>query len=171
MEEWRSIKRFPAYQASSFGRIRRAAPDRRGLGVGTVLAPRLGRAGYLLIGLLGPDHRQVTVTVHSVIADTFLGPRPSPAHEVAHNDGSRTNNAAGNLRWATRSENFADKHAHGTAATGERNPASKLTEADVREVRRLRDLGNSLRSIADRFGVSRVAVRHIVNRSTWSHVQ
>lgn len=60
---------------------------------------------------------------------------------------------ARHLRWATRSENFSDKSAHGTHNRGERHQNAKLSNARVESI--LSRLGNeSLASLAREFGVS-----------------
>ena len=58
---------------------------------------------------------------------------------------------------------------HGTKARGERL-RSKLTEADVMEIRRLREEGQSMRRISVRFGVSESNVRSILRGRTWKHL-
>lgn len=55
-------------------------------------------------------------------------------------------------------------------ARGERNGAAVLTEADVREIRRRRAAGETLRSIARGFAVARGTITFIVRRKTWRHV-
>lgn len=52
--------------------------------------------------------------VHELVTLCFLGPRP-PGLEVCHNDGTRTNNDAGNLRYDTRQANALEGHAHARA--------------------------------------------------------
>ena len=51
--------------------------------------------------------------LHRLVALAFIGPQPSPKHEVCHNDGNPLNNVPGNLRWGTRSENLYDTVRHG----------------------------------------------------------
>lgn len=51
--------------------------------------------------------------VHDLVAEAFLGPKPQGL-EVCHGDNNTRNNAASNLRYATRSENHRDKRKHGT---------------------------------------------------------
>lgn len=60
--------------------------------------------------------------------------------------------------------------------TGETNGQHKLTEADVREIRRLRNPEDGLRptsyqSLANQFGVSYTAVYFAANRIQWKHVE
>lgn len=65
---------------------------------------------------------------------------------------------------------------HGTqtqperVARGERNGSAKLTEARVREVRRLSADGDSQRKIALLMGVSQRAIAFIVHGETWRHI-
>lgn len=53
---------------------------------------------------------------------------------------------------------------------GDKNPAAKLTEDDVREIRRLRAGGSGLQAIAKQFGIDRANVGYIVRGDTWKHV-
>lgn len=53
---------------------------------------------------------------------------------------------------------------------GESNGNSRLTEHQVREIRRMRKGGLSLQRIANHVGCSRGVVRSIVERTTWKHV-
>ena len=55
-------------------------------------------------------------------------------------------------------------------ARGENNPAAKLTVADVREIRALRQQGIILRVIAAQFGIGIAATHSIVTRKSWAHV-
>jgi transposase len=48
-----------------------------------------------------------------------------------------------------------------------RLPTSKLTEDQVREIRRLRKARQSTVELAKRFGVSRTTIRHIVAGRRW----
>lgn len=54
--------------------------------------------------------------------------------------------------------------------TGERNAASKLTEEQVREIRRLYSERVGPKTIAERFNISRGTVYNIVDGKHWSHV-
>lgn len=60
-----------------------------------------------------------------------------------------------------------------TGREGENNPAAKLTEEDVRTIRRRLALGkkNRLCAIAKDYGVSPQTIDQIANRRTWGHVE
>lgn len=55
-------------------------------------------------------------------------------------------------------------------ALGIRNPGSKLTEAQVIEIRSLRGSGEQTKRLAARFGVSKSAITEITTRRTWTHI-
>lgn len=52
---------------------------------------------------------------------------------------------------------------------GMKNPTRKLTEDDVREIRKLAGVLTH-KEIAARFGVGAAAVSHVINRRNWKHV-
>lgn len=111
--------------------------------------------------------------VHALVCTAFHGPRPAAGYEVAHNDGNRRNNRSDNLRWTTIAANRFDQIRHGTRLLGERANGAKLTETDVREIRRLcatDPYRGHITAIAKRFGVSRSAVQAIRDRLVWKHV-
>jgi hypothetical protein len=138
--------------------------------VGHLLKPNDDGAGYLKMVMCLPGNRRKTVRVHRLVCEAFHGPPPSPAHLVAHRDGNRQNNRAGNLRWATHIENESDKRAHGRTSQGERHGAAKLSVALVREARRLRRDGASWRFLARRFGVAKRTIQTAVTGETWASV-
>ena len=169
-EEWRTIARAPDYEVSNFGRIRRRTAGHVTF-AGRILKSRKQKTGYLLIGLSPVPGQRSFFLVHRLVAEAFLGPPPTRVHETAHWNNQRDDNHASNLRWATRTENFADKARHGTKMLGQRNPASKLTDIDIHQIRREKKESKiSNDRLAARYGVSKVAIRCIVNRKTWSHL-
>jgi hypothetical protein len=123
----------------------------------------------------GADYAKVTVrgksvSVHRAVCEAFHGPPPTPIHQAAHLDGDPTNNSAANLVWATPKENAAHCVAHGTAQRGALHYASKVTERDVRVIRRARRIGISEARLSARFGISRATVGNINAGRTWAHV-
>ncbi len=55
-------------------------------------------------------------------------------------------------------------------AKGKKHPFAKLTENDVKEIRRLSNEGMSQRKLAAKFGVSRGTIEPIIKGETWKHV-
>lgn len=109
MEQWAVIPGASGrYEASSAGRIRSligSAPR--------VLKANLTSSGYLSLALSRSPGISKSETVHSLVAQAFLGPRPGGA-DVRHLDGNRRNNHVSNLAYGTRSENIQDSVRHGT---------------------------------------------------------
>lgn len=171
-EVWRTIPGFSAdYEVSSMGRVRsyRAHGGKRRNELPRLLATRIGSKGYLRVGLQVASGKQEVCTVHSLVAAAFLGPRPE-GQQVAHGDGDPSNARLENLRYATPLENARDKHLHGTTVRGELATTAKLTEDDVREIRRRRSKGETQSSIARDFGISRSNVQWIEHGRSWAHV-
>ena len=75
------------------------------------------------------------------------------------------------LRLGTQSENMEDmrEKARGvtTHHTGERNPASKLTRAQVVEMRRRHGDGEFARALAREFGINHKTALQIVKGQIW----
>ena len=58
-----------------------------------------------------------------------------------------------------------------SAKRGEENKASKLTEKDVLEIRRMRSECNySLKEITKMFNVGRNSISNVLNKKTWKHI-
>jgi hypothetical protein len=121
--------------------------------------------GYGLIGLGG--RAGGNDLAHRVIAKAALGP-PPPRHEARHLCGNRACCNPLHLAWGTRSQNEADKLAHGRSNRGERHGLAKLTEADVHELRRLAWSGVRHSEIALRFGVSTACIRDVLVGRRWA---
>lgn len=168
-EEWRPIPGFDAYEASSFGRIRRAAKG-KGTRSGKVRKPTVLPSGYLNVDLwIGGVRRKLYV--HRAVALTFHGVPSFPNAEVAHRNRQKADNRPSNLRWATHTENEADKVRHGTLLVGSRHANSKITEADVLVMRQRRASGETLEAIAEDFGICFQNVGLICQGKTWTHIQ
>ncbi len=169
LEVWRDVPGWEGlYQVSDQGRVRsldRAA--RRG----RVLKPcRRGfRLAYHAVSLYRAGKRTIAY-VHITAALAFLGPQPTPQHEVAHGNGDPTNNRLINLRWATPAENAADKVLHGTVVRGEGSASSRLTVWDVCVAHSMADAGEDARAIAETLGMSRTNAHRIITGRAWAHI-
>lgn|SRR5690606_19847350 len=107
---------------------------------------------------------------HVVVCEKVWGPPPDPTFEVAHSCGVRACCNPRHLRWASRSDNHADKVQHDTHKRGERHHKAKLTEEQVREIRALAETQTRYQ-IAKRFGVSTWTVHNILTRQIWAWLE
>lgn len=172
--EWRTIPGFETYEVSEFGSVRRRVAGGT-YPAGYVLTPKPHQRGYRYF-ILRHNGRDKTMLAHRLVVLAFLGEPPTDEHEVAHNDGDRTNNAATNLRWATPAENQADRKRHGTFHQGEQCGSSKLTADDVQAIRDAYRSGGTphrrggavtMQALADRFCVSVAQISRVVNVQHW----
>lgn len=154
----------PRYGVTRDGRVFRIVRARFGRPVPAELRPWRTR-GYPYVSLSGNKK----ITVHQMVAETFLGPR-ADGREVAHGDGVRHHNAERNLRWDTRRGNFADKVAHGTDNRGEKHPLAKLRAGDVIAIRRRRGEGERSSDLAREFDVTPATICDITKGRSWTHV-
>lgn len=166
-EQWRPVVGHEGrYEVSDLGRVRslqsaRGTPWHDGP---MLMEPRKHTGGYLRVGL-----RRKDAFVHALVLEAFVGPRP-PGMQAAHLDGTRTNNALANLRWATPTENQRHRVEHGTALRGERIGNARLTEFAVRQIRSGVFIGLSQRQIGALFGVSASAVSLAKSGKNWRHL-
>jgi hypothetical protein len=126
------------------------------------------RGGYLTVSLIKErgGRGRIRAYVHRIVLEEFVRPCPE-GMEARHLDGKRINNGIGNLAWGTPVENAADKRAHGTAPVGSKNPMAKLTEADIPIIRAMSAAGVWRRVVAEKFGVTAMTIRRIVDGKTW----
>jgi hypothetical protein len=155
--EWREHPRFPGYCVSDIGQV-------RGL-KGWILAPETITGGYQRVRLSdGKKH-----LIHLLVAEVFIGPRPD-GHQINHKDGVTSNNAVTNLEYTTPAANV--RHSLDVLgrkrARGSRNGASRLNEAQVKEMRAAFAAGGITRTaLAAKYGVSRSTVGRIICGTYW----
>jgi hypothetical protein len=185
-EEWRSVDGYEGiYEVSDLGRLRRAYRGPKTQGRHRLIRAYPNRNGYFFFRL----SRKGTVTrraAHSMVMLAFVGPRPDGL-QVNHVDGDKGNNRLRNLEYVTRQENM--RHAvrlglieRGLQSSairrpecilrGESLPFSKLTDAQVREIKyRHAYEGVSQMELGRQYGVAANTINAIVNGRTWAHVR
>lgn len=183
MENWLPVVGFEGvYEVSNLGGLRSVDRDlasgrwghvrRKGQPIKT----KVSNKGREVVGLRLNGTRK-WFGVHQLVCAAFHGSPPSPEHEVAHfPDKDPMNNAATNLRWATRLENHNDRRIHETTFPGEKNYFAQITESDVREIRRLYLRGRpchpgNQNDLAERFRLHPKYVMQVANGKAWSHVK
>ncbi len=118
------------------------------------------------------DPRYDTSLAYRVVCERVHGTAPTPDHEAAHSCGKGHLGciAPHHLRWATSHDNHQDRKQHGTWRSGENHGSAKLTEADVREILRLKgEVGQ--RRLAKRYGVCKSLIGAIHRREIWTSLE
>lgn len=105
----------------------------------------MGKYGHLGVKIGGK-----TVAVARAILMAFVGPPPEGMQAAHYPDRNPRNNNLWNLQWKTAYDNHQDKELHGTVMRGELHGNARLTEEDVREIRRMKAEGATQKQITDR---------------------
>lgn len=112
-EEWKDIPNYKGlYQASNFGRIKRiksiVKSSNRNDGSRTtperLLKQNLKRNGYLTVDL-SKDGIVKTISVHRIIAKTFIPNEDITKSEIDHINCNKKDNRVENLEWVSPREN------------------------------------------------------------------
>ena len=171
VEEWRPIPGYEGlYEGSTIGSVA-SLRDNHGHSRRQILKQFTNEDGYSCVNLCGGGKRKLWL-VHRLVATTFSH-QPQGCNYVCHRNDDRRDNRSDNLYWGTDQMNKNDAVRHGLMERGERRWCAKLTEADVRAIRRLREEGQkrwTYKELALRFGVSFQTISNIILRQTWKHV-
>lgn len=160
MEVWKPIPGCPKYEASNLGRVRNKTADR-------ILRPGFNLGGYAqyTLGKYGGRHQ-----AHKLIMLAFVGPRPPDKPDINHINGIKADNRLENLEYCTKSYNKIHSISVLGKTRGESHGNSKITNENVREIRRLAANGTAHKVIAAQFSMTRGNISYIVRRSTWNHL-
>ena len=176
-ERWRWVVGWKGYYlVSSHGRVKsveRIIQIREGVygrRKAKYLKPIKLKYGHLTVNL-NKDGKMKHRYVHQLVMEAFVGPCPE-GMEVRHfPDRNPANNQLDNLRYGTHQENMADRVIHGTVARGERGGRTKLTEAEVQQIRQLCTEKKQTQSeIGKMFGICSGQINLIHRRKTWRHL-
>lgn len=107
------------------------------------------------------------VSAHRYVCEIAHGRAPPEKGQVAHSCGNRRCVNPAHLRWASQSENEADKIAHGRSIRGAANGNAKLTAQDVCEIRSSQMSGAAL---ARKFNVRDGQISRIRKGQRWAHL-
>ena len=175
-EQWRPVIGWEGtHEVSDLGRVRvlpRPLTLARGgkrLFPGKIL--RGGHSGPYRNVLLCRKNACHTRLIHRLVMEAFLGPAPAGMC-VNHINFDRNDNRLRNLEYVTYSENTRHSLRAGRMRSqkGERNPGSKLTEAQVLRIRALEG-ERPAREIGQRYGVGAAIIRAIWRRRAWGWLQ
>lgn len=174
-EQWRSVAGYEGiYEVSDCGRVRSLS--------------RVCHAGRKQTGKLmslcdcGKGYRVVILTkggkcrvhrVHRLVAEAFIhNPDPVKFWQINHLDADRSNNLVSNLEWCTPSMNVLHAFSLGrmTVPLRPNRTNCKVTEFQVRVIRRAWALGCSCGYLGEVFRVTPCNIGMIVRRRTWADV-
>lgn len=160
MEEiYKEIKGFEGrYWVSNFGNVKSKHK---------ILTPMTSRTQkYAKFALSISRRKSKFVMGHRLVAEYFLE-NPNNYKVVHHKDHNPTNNRVDNLEWCTHSQNIKYAIAAGRFKqifkADSTNPSKKLTEFQIKGIRRLGDLGWSVTDIADLVLITRGHISEILN--------
>ena len=123
------------------------------------------RSGYGVIYVNGKNQR-----AHRLSLSFVLGRMPQPC--ALHACDNRACVRPGHLREGTHSENETESYGRGRKQpmSGERHGNAKLSEDDVRSIRRRHAEGETQASLARTYGIHTATLSQIVRHEAWKHV-
>lgn len=146
-----------------------AKVQRRGADECWAWTGRLTSAGY---GQISRGRKtEGVISAHRLAYELANGPIPDGLIIRHRCDNPVCVNPA-HLEVGTYADNMRDRDERGRTASlpGEAHPRARVTDADVREIRRLVGDQMGQRAVAERFGISQQAVSDIVTRRRWRHI-
>jgi hypothetical protein len=176
METWKAIPDYEGlYEVSDMGRVRsvdrvvesskRGAQKLKGQIITSFLTPE----GYFKVNLC-KDGISKNFKVHKLVKNSFHGPTPKGLDVLHGKDGKKCNKLS-NLEFGTKQQNNGpDKVRDGTDNRGENHPHAKLTETDVRSIKKLLNTGWIQKDIAKIFGVTDTCISRIKCGKGWAHL-
>ena len=110
-EEWKQIVGFPNYEISTKGNIRtkERLNNKNDIKKSKLLSKRKNNVGYEYVILSNKTQKHKTLTVHRLMAKTFLN-NYSDNLEVNHINGIKDDNRIENLEMVTHSENVKKRY-------------------------------------------------------------
>lgn len=146
-----------------------------------ILKLQINKGGYYITTFRPSKNKILTRTIHTLVAECFLGERPK-GYVINHKDGNKKNNNASNLEYTTYSGNLI--HAYNTGLhkkmdmdivikRGENNHMSVLTENEVIKILKLHyRTGKGCRVIARELNLPLGAVQGVLSptRPRWKHI-
>lgn len=118
---------------------------------------RMKYRGKWCVKLKSAKKKWQIIPVQRLVAQHFLKEPPDGYYKILHADGDIANCAATNLLYEDLSQ----------GRYGDENGRSLLTMANATDIRKAHNKGESIRSLAKRYGVQYYTVHCIVNNKTW----
>ena len=159
--EWKGIPGYDAYEISDTGLLRSNKKRESKILNGSATPP--GYIQYKLIGEEKGDFRYVYA--QELVLELWDKERPQGMW-ANHVDDDPGNNAIENLKWSSPKVTNATRN----LPLGEDKYFAKLTEQDVRDIRRKRKEGATYPALAEEYGMARDVLWRACMGKTWKHV-
>lgn len=153
---------FPNYGASYEGNVYR-------LSTGKMMTKTVAQDGYYDIRVCH-DNQPRSVKYHLVVADAWL-PYIEGKTVVNHKNGNKQDPRVCNLERCTPAYNQRHAVSNGLKGVGEKLYNAQLTDAEVHEVCQLLTDGMTLKSISDKYGVSKDIIRKIKSGDSYPFIR
>ena len=155
-EVWKPIIGHENYEISNKGRVRSIHNGKK-----RIMKIQNHSHGYNVINLYEHElSRQFSRYIHRLVGQAFI-PNPLNKPQINHKDGNKKNNNVSNLEWMTAKENCAHSSKNNLLPKGQNHYYSKLSNKDVKEIKKLIKKGVMGKDIAKKYNVSRSLISKI----------
>lgn len=158
---WKKITDFPDYEISNQGEVKNNK--------GKILKSRVDDLGYKSVNLYYAPYKHSLVRIHRLVAKSFID-NPNNYDVVNHLDCNRKNNCVSNLEWTNKSGNAIHAVGNGlwNAKKGSESGVSKLTEEQVKIIKKRLFQGESYIEISKDYSVHMTTIYSIWKGKSWS---
>ena len=101
-EIWKSIKDYPNYEISNYGRVKSKVNNK-------ILKPTFDSRGYYVVSLYNENGKSIPKTIHRLVANAYLK-NENNYPVVNHINGIKTDNRVENLELCTQSHNVKEAY-------------------------------------------------------------
>lgn len=158
-EIWKNVPYAKKYMVSNYGRVLSVFKYPPKL----LKSAKTNKYGHVHVNIISDDGDTLTRTIHKLVMESFICMRPD-GMVINHKNSIPDDNKLDNLEYVTASKNI--RHAYITG-----NARRKLTIENIKEIRELRKKGETLVSIAKKFGIVNQMVSSIELGHAWSYIK
>lgn len=174
-EEWRRVNGFRRIFVSNRGRVKRIEfiSESNGRFFPEHIYPTYNNKGYRKV-IFSEDKVRYTKSVHTLVAEAFLGPRPH-GKLVDHKDEDKCNNRSDNLQYLTPRENTIKSlpryEKNLVRLSKERREKSRINSNIVKEIReKYKPYVYTVKQLCSEYNIKEGMMRSILERRVWKDI-